>query len=241
MRLPSVRGRELDAAPERGIINELSALFMKASADVGGYLVSQDGLKWTIIFRDMSTAALKWIENTQIALRNWNQHRNSLAMPTYECSFGAQVSTLTLSFSEHGGVLRPWIQFDPQGVATTLAEVANDYNSTALLSQDYVSALASGRGTSYLPDAVRPLDKVWNRSKTATIDVFEFFGGEPDTRRAAKQKTVETFSQGVKLYLGGHFDAAHKVIKQVTEVDPQDKAALRLLSNLSHGDDLKAA
>jgi hypothetical protein len=241
LRLPNARGRELEGAPERGIINELSALFMKATADVGGYLVSQDGLKWTLLFRDMSTAALKWIESTQIALRNWNQHRSSLSMPVYECSFGAQVSNLTLSFSEHAGVLRPWIQFDPQSVAATLADVAHDYNATALLSQDYVSMLASGRGTGYLPDAVRPLDKVWNRTKTSTIDVFEFFGGDPDARRVAKQKTVETFSQGVKLYLSGHFDAAQSVIKQVTDVDPHDKAALRLLSTLSHGDELKAA
>ncbi|MBM3381566.1 MAG: hypothetical protein FJY29_03900 [Betaproteobacteria bacterium] len=241
MRLPTARGRELEGAPERGIINELSALFMKATVDAGGYVVSQEGLKWTVLFRDMSTAALKWIETTQIALRNWNQHRSSLSMPVYECSFGAQVSTLTLSFSEHAGVLRPWIQFDPQGVSATLADVAHEYNATALLSQDYVSMLASGRGAGYLPDAVRPLDKVWNRTKTATVDVYEFFGGDPDARRAAKQKTVETFSQGVKLYLSGHFDAAQSVIRQVTEVDPHDKAALRLLSNLSHGDDLKAA
>ena len=241
LRAQNQRNRDNDALPERGIINELTALFNKGALDVGGYLATQEGLKWTLVFRDTTNSALRWIENTQVAMRSWNQHRQTLGMGMHECSFGAQISTLNLRFTENANMLRPWVQCDLLGVSATLAEVAQEYSAMVLLSQEYIAALGSGRGAGYLPESVRPLDRVWNKSKTNTIDVYEFFGGEPDIRRASKQKTVELFSQGVKLYLAGHFDGARSIMKQIVETDPNDKAAQRLLGNLATGEDLKAA
>jgi hypothetical protein len=92
-----------------------------------------------------------------------------------------------------------------------------------------------------LPDGVRPLDRVWNRSKTATVDVFEFFGGDSDLRRAAKQRSADLFSQGIRLYLTGYFDGARSIMSQILESDPHDKAAQRLMGTLSQSEDLRAA
>lgn len=241
LRAQNQRNRDNDALPERGIINELTAQFNKGALDVGGYLATQEGLKWTLIFRDTTTSALRWIENSQVAMRSWNQHRQTLGMRMHECSFGAQISTINLRFTENANMLRPWVQCDLLGVSATLAEVAEEYSATVLLGQEYIAALGSGRGAGYLPESIRPLDRVWNKSKTTTIDVYEFFGGEPDIRRASKQKNVELFSQGVKLYLAGHFEGARSVMKQIVETDPNDKSAQRLLANLATGEDLRAA
>lgn len=238
---PSGRGRDMEILPERGIINELTSLFQKGAADFGGYLAFQEGIKWTIVFRDTTNSALKWIESTQNALRSWNQHRQTLGMTVHDCGFGAHTSTLVLRFTDSAGLLRPWIQGDIQGIANTLSDTAAQYQLSVLLSQDYVTALGSGRMGSTLPEFVRPIDRVWNRSKSATVDVFEFFGGESDLRRVSKQKTVELFSQGVKLYLSGHFDGARTILNQIVEADPNDKTAQRLLATLSQSGDLKAA
>ncbi|MEY2986885.1 MAG: hypothetical protein RJB13_406, partial [Pseudomonadota bacterium] len=232
---------DVENFPERGILNELTALFSKHSADSGCYITPQESLKWTVLFRDAGSAPLRWIENVQIALRSWNQHRVGLGMAAYECSFGVHASQIKLNFSEQTGNLRHWIQCDNGSVATTLSETANEYCTSVLLSQAFVLMLSSGRGADYLPEGVRPVDRVWNRHKTTTVDVFEFFSGEPDNRRASKQQTVALFSQGVKLYLAGQFDGARAIMTRVIDSDPYDKGAQRLMGALNQDSNLRAA
>jgi len=241
MKNSATRGRDAEQLPDRAIVLELTQLFTKAANDLGGYIFAQDGLRWSLVFRDTSHSALRWIEATQIAMRNWNQHRQSLSMSLHECSFGAHSGHFALRFSESSGVLRPWIIGDMQNISATLAEVAADYCATTLLSLDYLNALTGNKAANTLPDGIRPLDRVWNKNKTATVDVFEFFGGDSDLRRAAKQRSVELFAQGVRLYLTGYFDGAKSIMSQIFENDPNDKAAQRLLAILSQGEDLKAA
>jgi len=238
---PSGRARDGVELLDRPLVNEITDLFIKGVSEHNAYVVSQEGVRWSIIFRDTNATALKWIENTQTALRSWNLHRQNLGLPTPDCSFGVHTSQVSLRFSDQAGSLRPWLSFDLQSIAYTLADVASDYSATTLLSQDYVDELAKTNGASALPEAVRPLDRVWNRTKTATVDVFEFFGGDPDLRRAAKQRSVELFSQGVRLYLTGYFEGARSIMSQILETDPHDKSAQRLLGTLSQTEDLRAA
>ena len=235
------RQTDMENFPERGILNELTAMFSKHAAEGGCYIAPQESLKWTVLFRNTDSAPLRWIEGVQIALRSWNQHRTGLGMAAYECTFGVHASPIKLNFSEQTGALRHWIQFDNGSVATTLSEVASQYCTSVLLSQTFVLMLSSGRGSDYLPDGVRPVDRVWNRHKTTTVDVFEFFSGEPDNRRATKQQTVAMFSQGVKLYLAGQFDGARTIMMRVIDSDPYDKGAQRLMGALNQDGGLRAA
>lgn len=237
----NIKTRESDDTADRPLTLELNELFAKGVSDFGGYIFNQEGSRWTILFREQNAAALRWIESTQVAIRNWNQHRQSLGLPTHEIGFGAHSTQFFLRFTENSGQFRPWITFDVQGIAATLAEVATDYSATTLLSQDYVNSLVKSPNSNSLPDAVRPLDRVWNRSKTATVDVYEFFGGDSDLRRAAKQRSAELFSQGIRLYLSGYFDGARSIMSQILESDPHDKAAQRLMGTLSQSEDLRAA
>lgn len=227
--------------PERGILNELTAIFSKHSADANCYMAVQESLKWTVLFRDTTAEPLRWIESVQLALRTWNQHRTGLGMTAYECTFGVHFSPIKLHFAEQTGTLRHWIQFDNSGVAATLCEVASQYCATVLLSQNYVLMLSSGRGADYLPEGVRPVDRVWNRLRTSTVDVFEFFSGEPDSRRASKQQNVSLFSKGVKLYLAGQFEGAKSIMTRILDSDPYDKGAQRLMGALNQEDELRAA
>jgi len=162
-------------------------------------------------------------------------------MTSYECTFGVHASPIKLNFSRQTGSLRHWLQFDNGSVATTLSEVANQYCASVLLSQTFVLLLSSGRGADYLPEGIRPVDRVWNRHKTTTVDVFEFFSGEPDSRRASKQQTATLFSQGVKLYLAGHFDGARSIMTRIIDSDPYDKGAQRLMGVLNQESGLRAA
>ncbi|MEN9808482.1 MAG: hypothetical protein RLZZ488_49 [Pseudomonadota bacterium] len=235
------RARENEDTADRPLTLELNELFAKGVNDFGGYIVNQEGCRWTILFREQNSSALRWIETTQVAIRNWNQHRQGLGLSTHEIAFGAHTTQLCLRFTDNSGQLRPWITFDTQGIAATLAEVATDYSATTLLSQDYVNSLMKAPSANTLPDGVRPLDRVWNRSKTATVDVFEFFGGDSDLRRAAKQRSADLFSQGIRLYLTGYFDGARSIMSQILESDPHDKAAQRLMGTLSQSEDLRAA
>lgn len=235
------KARENEDTADRTLTLELNELFAKAVSDFGGYIVNQEGSRWTILFREQNAAALRWIETTQVAIRNWNQHRQGLGLTTHEIAFGAHSSQFFVRFTENSGQLRPWITFDTQGIAATLADVATDYSATTLLSQDYVNRLVKSPNSNTLPDAVRPLDRVWNISKTATVDVYEFFGGDSDLRRAAKQRSAELFSQGIHLYLTGYFDGARSIMSQILESDPHDKAAQRLMGTLSQNEDLRAA
>jgi hypothetical protein len=235
------KAREGENLPDRTIIKELTELFAKGVSELNGYLVSQEGLRWSIVFRDQSNAALGWIENVQNALRSWNQHRQTRGLPTHDCGFGVHASPITLSLTENAGQVRSWIAFDLHGIAGTLADVASDYSASTLLSQEYINGLGKTSPNAGLPDGVRPVDRVWNRAKTETVDVFEFFGGDLDIRRAAKQRSVELFSQGVRLYLTGYFDGAKSIMRQILDADPNDRAAQRLLSNLSQNDELRAA
>lgn len=232
---------DLENYPERGILNELTALFSKHAADAHCYISTQESLKWVVLFKDTAASPLRWVENVQLALRTWNQHRTGLGMSGYECTFGVHISPIKLHFSENTGTLRHWIQFDTSSIAATLSEVAPQYCASVLLSQSYVLMLSSGRGADYLPDGVRPVDRVWNRHKTSTVDVFEFFSGEPDSRRSVKQQNVALFSQGVKLYLAGHFDGAKSIMTRIIDADPYDKGARRLMDALSQDTDLRAA
>lgn len=235
------KNRASDEANDRAIVQEVNELFAKSTAETGGYIAHQEGLRWTVIFRDNPQTALKWIESTQNTLRQWNQHRQNLGMSTQECVFGAHRSQVTLRMTENGGQTRPWLCFDLLNIANTLSEVATDYFVSTLLSDEFVECLKTTAGNTTLPDSIRPIDRVWNRSKTTTVDVFEFFGADPDLRRTAKQRSVELFSQGVRLYLTGYFDGARSIMSQILENDPNDKAAQRLMGNLSQSDDLKAA
>lgn len=232
---------DMENFPERGILNELTALFSKHSAEANCYITPQESLKWSVLFRETDSSPLRWIEGVQIALRTWNQHRTGLGMTSYECTFGVHASPIKLNFSEQTGSLRHWLQFDNGGVATTLSEVANQYCASVLLSQTFVLLLSSGRGADYLPEGIRPVDRVWNRHKTTTVDVFEFFSGEPDNRRASKQQTATLFSQGVKLYLAGHFDGARSIMTRIIDSDPYDKGAQRLMGVLNQESGLRAA
>ncbi|NBW82540.1 hypothetical protein EBR21_12375 [bacterium] len=238
---PNGKAREGENLPDRTIINELTELFAKGVGELNGYVASQEGLRWSIVFRDQSNIALNWIENVQNALRSWNQHRQARGLPTHDCGFGVHASPITLCLTENAGQVRSWIAFDLHGIAATLADVASDYSASTLLSQEFINGLGKASTKDDLPDGVRPVDRVWNREKTETVDVFEFFGGDPDLRRAAKQRSVELFSQGVRLYLTGYFDSAKSIMSQILDADPNDRAAQRLLANLSQNDDLRAA
>ncbi|MFZ9520269.1 MAG: hypothetical protein ACO3A4_07320 [Silvanigrellaceae bacterium] len=235
------KSREGENLSDRAIIKEFSELFSKGVGEMNGYVVNQEGLRWSIVFRDHNEMALGWIENVQNALRSWNQHRQTRGLATHECGFGVHSTPITLCYTEQAGQVRFWLSFDLNGIASTLADVATDYSASTLLSQDYINAIGITSTTGNLPEGVRPIDRVWNRTKTETVDVFEFFGGDPDLRRAAKQRSVELFSQGVRLYLTGYFDSAKSIMSQVLDADPNDKAAQRLLANLSQSDELRAA
>jgi hypothetical protein len=238
---PSARVRDGAEPADAALIQEITELFTKGVADHNGYVVSQEGMRWSLVFNATNQSNLNWIENTQTALRSWNIHRQNLGMPTYDCFFGVHAVQPVLRFSERSDELRAWFSFDMQGIASTLAEVASEYSVSTLLSQDYVNELTKFSPQNTLPPSVRPLDRVWNRSKTATVDVFEFFGGDPDMRRAAKQRSTELFSQGIRLYLTGYFEGARSIMSQILESDPHDKAAQRLLGTLSQSEDLRAA
>ncbi|NBX16948.1 MAG: hypothetical protein EBR09_06235 [Proteobacteria bacterium] len=238
---PSARVRDGGEAADSALINEMTQLFTKGAAEHNGYVVNQEGMRWSIVFSSLTETVLNWIETTQTALRSWNTHRQNLGMPTYECFFGVHKVTPVLRFTERADELRAWFSFDLQSISSTLADVAAEYNVSTLLSQDYVNGLTQNGTQNSMPPSVRPLDRVWNRSKTATVDVFEFFGGDPDMRRAAKQRSAELFSQGIRLYLTGYFEGARSIMSQILESDPHDKAAQRLLGILSQNEDLRAA
>lgn len=220
---------------------QLTELIASQADMAGGHLIHQEGACWTVVFNDTGRTALQWVATAQHALQQWSKKLVQNDAPSLEFNFGVHAAPVSLRLLGKSTTLRPWIQGDFEGNATVLAHAANQYSATVVVSHDVVASLKKAEGTSDLPTDLRLLDRVWNNKKTATLDVFEFFGGEAEISRELKQNTLELFSEGVHHYLDGHFEKARHIMQRIQSAHPADREAERLFHILSEGELLKAA
>lgn len=241
LRDPTVSEGTLRDLPDSVVINEFNALFHNVAAEFGGYVAHQDRMKWNIIFGNKDNSTLAWIEKIQTTFRQLNQRKQSLGMKTYECSFGVSASQIFLRVNQAAGVFRPWIQFDINDVSASLAKIATEYQSTVFLSDHFVKTLDTAAAIKNSSVYIRLIDRIWNNTKTSTIDVFEYYGGESEPQKTQKRRTASLFGDGIKFYLEGNFEKARLIFKQIIDADPNDQQARRVLLNISDMNELKAA
>ncbi|MEY4066770.1 MAG: hypothetical protein RIR26_2978, partial [Pseudomonadota bacterium] len=220
---------------------QLTEFIIRTAEQCGGILIRHETARWTVVFNDSVHNAFQWIKDTQMALKQWSTQHNLGEGAAREFNFGAHVAPVTLRFLEVSGALQPWIQGDTEGSAAALAHAANQYAARIVCSHELMCTLKTAQGNQDLPAGLRPLDRVWNNKKTATLDVFEYFGADTEGTRLRKQNNVALFSEGIMHYLDGHFDDAREKMKQIVAADPSDTEAQRLLNALSGGEELRAA
>ncbi|MEZ4829857.1 MAG: adenylate/guanylate cyclase domain-containing protein, partial [Bacteroidia bacterium] len=78
---------------------------------------------------------------------------------------------------------------------------------------------------------LRYLGKVLVKGRATPIDVFESFEGEPESVIQSKRQTLEDFDAGLAAYFSRNFATAAAAFDKVLAIAPDDKAALRYLSN----------
>lgn len=234
--------KRLTAAPLTSTtMGQLTELINTHADMAGGLLIHQEGACWTVVFNDTGRIALQWVATAQHALQDWSKRLSQNDAASLEFNFGVHAAPVTLRLLGKSTTLRPWIQGDFEGNAAALAYAANQYSASVVVSHDMVASLRKAEGTSDLPTDLRLLDRVWNNKKTATLDVFEFFGGDAEISRGLKQRTLELFSEGVHHYLDGHFEEARHIMQRVQSAHPADREAERLVNILSEGVQLRAA
>lgn len=153
----------------------------------------------------------------QDALHRFNAERGGLPV-----RMGVGIHSGHLMLGTVGGLVR----MD----TTVISETVNLTARIESLTKRFGSGVQiTGQTRDLLADAsafaMRRVDRISLDTSAERVDVFEVFDAEPETVRAARAATAQTFERALEAFYERRFDDAQRLFSLVQTMDPQDRAA----------------
>jgi hypothetical protein len=118
---------------------------------------------------------------------------------------------------------------DPVNLAARIEGMTKMYGAALLISEHTRGRLSD-------PDkyAMRLVDRVRVKGKTAPVTVYEVLDGLPEANRSRRRLALPSFMEGWDAYVKGHFAEAAHTFAEVLRLDPDDAGSALHLSRCQH-------
>ena len=170
----------------------------------------------------------------QKRLAEYNLTRGSPERPVIKIGIGIHTGRLMLGTVGCQNRMDGTVISDAVNLASRIEDMTKIYGATLLITEETYSHL--NNASQY---AIRGIDRVKVRGKTAPVTVFEVFEGEPLTVIELKKESMMYLKHGLAHYRRKNFAHATLCFRQMLHIYADDKAAQIYLKRceqfLKHG------
>ncbi len=185
------------------------------------YQLQTNGIMALFDLNDRSMEALSSVYaaiDMQKALRDFNEIQQPKGHPPIEIQIGIHSGDVIFGTLGNETRLDPTLVGEAIDIAMRLQEVAQDYNSQTVISEDTFNLIASEDAFQW-----RELDLVPIKGYQDPLRIYEVFDAEAVME--LKQQITKPFRDGLTAFRAQKWDAATAFFEQCLEVYPVDRVA----------------
>ncbi|MEK8019348.1 MAG: adenylate/guanylate cyclase domain-containing protein, partial [Candidatus Parabeggiatoa sp.] len=162
-------------------------------------------------------------------LVEYNQQRQSAGLDPIAIGIGLNTGALMLGTVGGQNRMDGTVISDAVNLASRIEGLTKRYGAALLISETTYARLSDA--SQY---AIRTLDRVKVKGKSAPVTVYEVFDGDPPELIVLKLKTRDDFEQGLQHYRHKAFTEAIQYFKKMLAIYPEDTAAQIYLKRCEH-------
>lgn len=181
------------------------------------------------LFPESANDAVEAAIAMQKTVTDYNQQRHQQGYLPLAIGIGLHTGNLMLGTIGESERMETTVIADAVNLASRLEGLTKLYGVGILISHKTLCYLNYEQ-----EHCVRFLDRVNVKGKKTAIAVFEVFDGDPETQKNLKKQTQARFEIAVFLYYQKQFEEAEKIMDEVLEINPQDKAAMLYIKRCQH-------
>ena len=193
-----------------------------------GFIDKYIGDSIMALFSESVEDAINASIEMRIKLSQFNQVMDQFDKPSINSGIGIHTGSLMLGVVGGEGRMDGTVISDAVNLAARLEGLTKVYGSSIIISQDTLIKLNDPGQYNY-----RFLDIVKVKGKKEAVYIFEIIDGDPEDVRILKLETKALFAEGINHYKTRRFAEANKCFKQVSKVNPGDRAALEYVKRCS--------
>ncbi|NHN32408.1 adenylate/guanylate cyclase domain-containing protein [Paenibacillus agricola] len=178
------------------------------------------GAGFMALFPNKAEEALQGSIGMIKELEVYNMHRANSGYNPIDMGIGLHKGPLRLGIIGEEQRLEGNVISDDVFLASMLERMTEPLGASILVTSFIIEALENRGSFQY-----RNLGMVRIEGKDEPLQLYDVYQGEPDTRKALKEKTKAKFEQAILLYQVGRFYDAREAFLHVIKANRQDKAA----------------
>ena len=162
-------------------------------------------------------------------LVEYNQQRQTACLDPIAIGIGLNTGALMLGTVGGKNRMDGTVISDAVNLASRIEGLTKRYGTALLISETTYACLSA-------PDqyAIRTIDRVKVKGKSAPVTVYEVFDGDAPELIVLKLKTRDDFEQGLQHYRHKAFTEAIQYFKKMLAIYPEDTAAKIYLKRCEH-------
>jgi len=168
----------------------------------------------------LSTADRALLSAIEISRLNGDFNRDRLERKELPFESGIAIATGEVTVGVVGTDRKYFTTFTgtPVSSGQRLAGLTKTYQASLLITGETRDRLVHAE-----EHLMREVDTVRFGRTEAAVSLFEVFDAEPDEKKEKRQMTASLFSNAIREYKSGNFEAAEKIFLEAYHVDPDDR------------------
>jgi signal transduction histidine kinase/class 3 adenylate cyclase/CheY-like chemotaxis protein len=163
----------------------------------------------------------------QQVISNYNTERTLKHWKPIKVGMGLHTGPLIMGITGDEKRLDAATISDAVNTASRIENLTKYYSVKILLSENTVHQIHD-----ISPFSLRYLGEVQVKGKQRAVGIYECFDADPEPLLEKKRATLDLFSDGIRHYLAGEFDAASRALRKVVQQNPDDFTALLFLGKI---------
>jgi predicted ATPase/class 3 adenylate cyclase len=216
----------------RIVIDLLNRYFVSMEPQIlqaGGFIDSFDGDRIKALFDASADAPVHAGIRMWRALEHLNIRSVALGQPELQMGIGINTGPMILGVVGGRDRMQCSVVGDTANVASRIEQATKLYRAPLLIGEHTFRSLPEPNAF-----AIRMVDRVALRGKSATIELYEVIDADAPERRAAKLATRSLLGSAMQRYYDREFRVAWAVFKQISSQDPSDAVPVLFAERCSH-------
>jgi class 3 adenylate cyclase len=214
----------------RGVIELLNRYFShmeRPIAKLGGVIDSFSDDEIMALFEGAADAAVRAGVAMWHSLDDFNRRSSALGQPVLHMGIGVNTGPVVLGTVGSQNRIQCTVFGDTVNLASRIEQLTKFYGGRLLIGEQTYSRLDKN---AY---AIRLVDRVAVKGKSAEVDLYEVIDAESAERRAAKFATREAVKAAMNEYFQGRFKSALALFARIHTEDPDDAVPAHFIDRCS--------